>query len=227
MLDTIFYIILPYVAFFSMITVSILRYRTNQFSYSSLSSQFLEAKQLFWGSNPFHFGLIIVLGGHILGFLIPNAIITFNAHPLRLLLLEITGLGGGLLMAFGFAVLFFRRLSNPKIRVVTSPMDRVLLLLLAIQIFTGLYTAIFLRWGSSWYASALVPYLRSLFVFQPAVGYLTGLPFLAKLHIINAFILIGVLPFTRLVHLFSYPFKYIFRPYQVVRWNWNRKTIRG
>ncbi|MBX7259662.1 MAG: respiratory nitrate reductase subunit gamma, partial [Candidatus Hydrogenedentes bacterium] len=71
MVTNFFYVGLPYMALFSLVAVSIARLRVNRFSYSSLSSQFLESKQLFWGSMPWHIGILIVFLGHLLPFLFP------------------------------------------------------------------------------------------------------------------------------------------------------------
>ena len=52
------------------------------------------------------------------------------------------------------------------------------------------------------------------------------MPILVKLHIINAFLIITVFPFTRLVHILVVPNPYLWRKTQVVLWNWDRKNIR-
>jgi len=108
--------------------------------------------------------------------------------------------------------------------VVTSPMDVVLLLALLVQVVAGLWVAIFFRWGSSWYAAFAVPYLKSLFTLSPDIPLVANLPFMAQVHIIGGFVLLLLLPFTRLVHLLSFPLAYLWRPYQVVIWN--RKGLK-
>ena len=47
-----------------------------------------------------------------------------------------------------------------------------------------------------------------------------------KLHIVGAFLIFLLIPFSRLVHFLVAPFHYIWRPYQVVIWYWDRKRIR-
>lgn len=226
MTDTVLFIVMPYVALFSLVFFTILRIRKDPFSFSSLSSQFLESDQLFWGSNAWHFGLLIVFPGHLIALLFPGTILSFNAEPFRLFLLEATGLAGGFLMAFGLAFLFFRRIFNARVNAVTSPMDILVLLILGVLVTTGLSTAIGFNWGSSWFAAALAPYLYSLAIFQPELSYVVDLPHVVKMHILSAFLFVGMLPFTRLVHMFSLPLRYPFRPNQVVMWNWDRKEIR-
>jgi nitrate reductase gamma subunit len=98
-------------------------------------------------------------------------------------------------------------------------MDLVLLAALLIQVVAGVWTAIFYRWGSSWYATSAVPYLRSLFLFNPDLSTITTLPLMVKVHIVGAFCLVLLLPFTRLVHFLAVPLQYVWRSPQVVVWN--------
>ncbi|MDH3530756.1 MAG: respiratory nitrate reductase subunit gamma, partial [Acidobacteriota bacterium] len=165
--EYIYYIVLPYAAVTLLIVVTSYRFMRNRFSVSSLSSQFLEGRELFYGSVPWHIGILGALLGHLIGLVIPNQVLWFNSVPLRLYILETTGLVFGLLALVGIVSLFWRRVRTRRIRAVTSKMDMVVIVLLLFQVFLGVYTALFYRWGSSWYAASLVPYLYSLFSFQP------------------------------------------------------------
>ncbi len=222
MIDLFLFGILPYVALAIAIVGLVWRYRTNQFSYSSASSQFLENRQLFWGSVPWHFGIILILLGHLIGILFPSGVMAFNGVPVRLYILEGTGLALGLLVLVGLVFLLLRRSTNPRIRAVTSPMDLVLLLLLLLSIVTGVGTAIFYRWGSGWYVQTATPYLRSLVTFSLEVEYMASLPLWVKIHVVNAFVILAVFPFTRMVHMLSVPLAYLWRPYQIVIWRRRR-----
>jgi len=217
--------VFPYVALALAIIVGIQRRLHDPYTYSSLSSQFLENRSLFLGAIPWHFGILLVLLGHILGMVVPGLVAWWNGSPVRLYILESTALTLGFLALFGMIVLLIRRFTDARIRVVTSAMDVVLVILLLFQAFTGVFTALFYRWGSSWYISAAVPYLWSIFTFRPDVSFVSGLPLITKLHIINAWVLFVIFPFTRLVHLVSWPIGYLTRPYQVV-W-WNKKSPQG
>jgi nitrate reductase gamma subunit len=90
--------------------------------------------------------------------------------------------------------------------------------LLMVQVVSGVLVAVVNGWGSSWFAAAMTPYLWSLAKLNPNTGYLTALPWLVQLHVINAFLLIGFFPFTRLVHVLVVPNPYLWRKPQVVRW---------
>lgn len=226
-LNFILFAIVPYVVLAIELVASFARYFTQRYKISSLSSEFLEQQQLFWGSVPWHYGIMVVLLGHVVAFLFPSEILLWNSVPIRLLILEATSLSFGLLALVGLVMLIYRRLTNKRIQAVTSKMDIVVLLLLLVQVGTGLGIALFCRWGSSWYAAALVPYLKSLFMLSPNVDYLAFQPWWIKAHILNAFAIIGILPFTRLVHFLILPINYIWRSYQVVIWNADRKKLRN
>lgn len=225
-LDQVLFAVLPYVAVVLLIVVTVQRYRSQRFTYSSLSSQFLENQQHFWSLVPFHYGILVILGGHILAFLIPREILVWNSHPLRLYILEITALMFGLLTLVGLLAGMVRRSSNPKLRVVTSVADWIVYGLLLVQIASGIYVAVFYPWGSSWFAASAAPYLWSLVKLNPDVSYVTAFPAAVKLHIVCAFVLVGFFPFTRLVHILVVPNPYLWRRPQVVRW-YRRPTARA
>ena len=226
MFDLALFVIFPYLALVLEIAVSFYRYFSGSYKFSSLSSEFLEGRELFWGSQPWHYGILFVLVGHVVGFLFPKEVLLFNEVPVRRLILEVTALTFGLMALVGLLVLIRRRFTNDRVWAVTAKMDLFVLFLLLIQTFSGIYIAVQYRWGSSWYASALVPYLRSLFVLKPNLEYIAPMPWVVKLHIANAYCLIAVLPFTRLVHFLVLPVSYAWRSWQVVIWNWDRKKIR-
>lgn len=109
---------------------------------------------------------------------------------------------------------------------VTTKADWIVLAFLTFQIITGLYTAIFHSWGSYWFATSLSPYLWSIVQLSPEISYVAPLPIMVKLHVISAFAIIFLFPFTRLVHVLVVPNPYLWRKPQMVRWHWDRKKIR-
>ena len=225
-LDQILFGVLPYLALVLFLLVSIQRYRAQRFTYSSLSSQFLENEQHFWALVPFHYGILTVLAGHLIAFCIPRQVLAWNGAPLRLYILEITALVFGLMTLVGLIVILIRRWVFVKARTVTTPSDWVLYLLLLLQAFTGVYIAVVHPWGSSWFAAAATPYLWSVLKLNPEVSYVVAMPWMVKLHIVNAWLVIGFFPFTRLVHILVVPNHYLWRRTQVVRWNWHPRTRR-
>lgn len=225
MFDLVLFVAFPYVAVVLAVLFGIYRYRSDRFSYSSFSSQFLENRQLFWGSVPWHYGIVIILLAHLLAALFPGAWAQLIAAPVRLYVVEVIGLALALLTLLGLVLLILRRLNSARVFAVTSAMDWALLVALLVQVALGFWVALFYRWGSDWYLHTAVPWLFSLVTFQPQIQYVTALPWIVQLHMLWGFFIILLFPFTRLVHLVTVPITYLWRPYQVVIWN--RRMRRG
>lgn len=217
--------VFPYIALAMLVTVTVLRWRRHPFSVSSLSSQLLESRRLYWGSISFHWGLSLILVGHLAALIVPRGFEIWNGAPLRLYLLEATGLALGLWTAFGLTVLLARRIQNRRIRSVTSPMDVVVLLVLAVQVATGLWIAIGYRWGSFWGTSVLVPYMRSVLTLSPDASFVEPLPLVLQLHVFAFWVFVAVFAFSRLVHIVTLPLGYLFRPWQRVVRNGDEPAV--
>jgi nitrate reductase gamma subunit len=216
MSDIVLFVAFPYVAVALAIVVGVQRYRTNRFSYSTLSSQILENRSLFWGSVPWHYGIVVVLLAHLIGFLIPGIWASITSDQAALYTIEMIGFAFGMAALFGLCVLMVRRSTYERIRAVTSPMDWVLLIALLVQVALGMYVSLAYRWGADWYVDTAVPWLVSLVSLNPQTQYVSSLPWAVKLHMLNGFLVIALFPFSRLVHLIMFPFWYIWRPYQLV-----------
>ncbi len=208
--------VFPYVAIALMVVVALIRWRWHPFTVSSLSSQLLESRRLYWGSIPFHWGLSIILVGHLTALIVPSGFQLWNGEPARLYALEATGLALGLWAAFGIGVLIWRRLTHARIRAVTSPMDLAVQLVIATQILSGLWVAMGYRWGSFWGTSVFVPYVRSILSFSPQPEYVDPLPFALQLHAFMFWVFVAVFSFSRLVHIITLPLGYLTRPWQRV-----------
>jgi len=224
--DTIFFIVFPYLSITLFLFVSIRRYRTESFTFSSLSSQFLENKHHFWGLVPFHYGIIAVLAGHIFAFLLPRELLWWNSVPLRLYILEGSAFVAALLCLIGLVSMIVRRITDPKIKKVTSTADWIVFANIMLQIISGIYIALFHGWGSSWFSALATPYLWSLITLSPDITYITAMPFMVKLHMVSAYTMITVAPFTRLVHILVVPNPYLWRKPQVVRWYAMWRNVR-
>ena len=225
-LNSFLFVAFPYVAVVTFVVGVLYRWRPKGFTVSSLSSQFLEGKALFWGTIPFHIGLLVVLLGHVIAFVIPDAVLAWNSRPLRLIVLEGMAFVFGVTALVGLGALMVRRITNARVRAVTTPMDVAIELLLLVQVVLGCWIALRVRWGSSWFAAVLTPYLWSLVTLSPETTAVFALPWVVKLHIVVAFAIVFMIPFTRLVHVIVAPLDYLVRPYQKVIWNWDRKVIR-
>lgn len=219
MWNTLLFAVIPYVAVAIAVFGGIARYRLDRFSYSSQSSQFLESRALFWGSVFWHYGILAVLAAHVLAVMFWDPWGVLVGDPNRLYTLEVIGLALSLLALAGLAILIVRRLAVRRVTSVTSAMDWVLLVALATQVVLGIWIALGYRWGSDWYLYTIVPWIHSLFKLNPQVEYVVNLPFVVKAHAVFGFFLIALFPFTRLVHVVTYPVTYLWRSYQLVLWN--------
>jgi nitrate reductase gamma subunit len=221
-LDILLFAVMPYLSVALFLGASIQRYRKEPFTFSSLSTQFLESKRLFWGSVPFHFAIIVLFFGHLIGFMFPRYVTIWNGMPVRLFILEATALTAGVLTAVGLAGLIYRRVTSDRLRANTSIGDILVYLALSFSVVTGLWVAIGMRWGSAWYVHTAVPYLWSLAKLQPEIVRVAELPLPAQLHIVAAWLLFALFSFTRLVHILVAPVPYLWRPVQLVIWNRER-----
>lgn len=219
MLNTLLFIVFPYLAVFLAVFGSLIRYFIDRFSYSSLSSQLVEHRILFWGGVPWHYGVIPTLLIHLAGFTFPRIMSIIHSVASRLYVAEVLGKFLALLALTGIIILILRRLIHSRLRMLTTPMDWVVLVLLFNQIFLGLWVSLFYRWGAVWFLETVSLWVNSLATFQPQTLNIAPLPLIPKLHFLNATLLIALFPFTRLVHMLTFPITYLWRRFQVVIWH--------
>lgn len=218
MLDTLLFVVFPYAAVAIAVIGTLYRYFTNQFSFTSLSSQFLESDVQFWGSVLWHYGIIPTLLIHLAGFAIPGVMAMLHSNPEQLYAAELAGKVMGIMALVGGVLMIIRRLTFSRIRAVTTPMDWAVLGLLTLQVFFGLWIAFGYRWGAVWFLQTATPWVVSLATFHPAPQYVVSLPWVLKLHFLNGFLLVALFPFGRLVHMTSFPVAYLWRRFQIVIW---------
>ncbi|MBI3950378.1 MAG: respiratory nitrate reductase subunit gamma [Acidobacteria bacterium] len=225
--NTVFFMLFPYAAIALAIVVTAARITYRPFSVSSLSSQLLERKKLYWGSIPFHYGIIVILLGHLVALSLPKGLTWWNSVPVRLYILGITGLTLGLWACAGLLILLWRRLSEPRVRAVTTPMDIIVLVVILISVGTGLTASGFYRFGHFWFTGVFTPYLRSIFTLQPKPQLVANLPLLMKIHAFNFFVFLAIFPFSRLIHIITVPLGYLVRPWQIVIWARRSHALSG
>ena len=225
MVNSFFFVGLPYIALFSLVAGSVYRFRSERFSYSALSSQFLESKKLLWGSVPWHAGILIVFVGHLVPFLLPGLWQSLTSNLAVVVAIEIVGVVAAFTALLGLVVLLVRRVLSRHVQSVTTPVDLIILALLVAQVLIGIQTATAHRWGSMWSVQTTTPYLWSLLTLQPDLSHVDSLPPMVKLHIAVAWVIILLVPFSRLVHAFSLPLQYLWRAPQQVIWT-NARRVR-
>ncbi len=220
-INTLLFGIYPYIAIVTMILGSILRYDQNPYSWKADSSQLLSRKGLRWGSNLFHVGILLLFFGHLVGLLTPHwAYDPFISAGDKQMVAMVAGGIFGAMRLVGMIILIWRRVGNQRIRATTKPMDMAILLILFVQMILGLATIPVSAQhpdGSS--MIALASWAQSIVTFQPgAANFIADQAIIFKLHIFLGLTIFLLFPFTRLVHMFSVPLKYVLRSgYQVVR----------
>jgi len=220
-LNTLFFGIFPYLAIGTMIIGSILRYDRDPYSWKADSSQLMSRKGLRLGSNLFPVGIILLFFGHLVGLLTPHwAYEPFMTSGQKQLIAMVAGGFFGSMMFVGTVILIVRRFGNPRVSATSSFWDKAILLLLFAQLILGLLTipqSAKHMDGSS--MIELAAWAQKIVTFRGgAAEHILAQNIIFKLHIVLGLTIFLVLPFTRLVHIFSAPIKYLFRTgYQIVR----------
>lgn len=220
-MNTLLWGVIPYIALTSFVVGHIWRYRYDKFGWTTRSSQMYESKILAWGGPLFHFGILGVLVGHFVGLVIPASWtekfgISEEAYH------RVSVIGGtitGLMTVVGLTLLIYRRRATPSVFRATTVMDKTMYAVLGAVIVVGTYNTLFVNlFGAGHdYREDVSVWFRSIFWFQPDVALMSNAPLSFQLHAFLAFLLIGLWPFTRLVHVFSAPVGYLTRPYIVYR----------
>lgn len=212
--------IYPYVALSVFVVGSLIRFDREQYSWRSGSSQMLRKRQLRWGSNLFHAGILFLFVGHFVGLLTPHwAYEPFIGAGAKQMLAIVAGGVAGAMCFVGLTMLIHRRLSDPRIRKTSSQMDIAILLLLWLQLVLGLFTIPYsLEHRDGSVMLALSEWAQRIVTFQGgAADMVAGVAWPYKLHIWLGLLIFFVFPFSRLVHIWSAPVGYVFRKPQVVR----------
>jgi len=222
----------PYLCLTVFLVGSVLRFDREQYTWRSGSSQLLRRPQLFWGSNLFHFGILIIFAGHFVGLLTPIWIFdTLGvSHTFKQLLAIVIGGLAGIMCFVGITLLVHRRLFDSRIRKTSSFGDIAILLMLYAQLILGLSTiAVSLRHLDGHEMVKFMDWAQGILTLQPGVAALVAdVSPIFKLHLFLGMTIFLVFPFTRLVHVWSAPVWYLGRRgYQIVRTTGNgRPAIR-
>ncbi|GAA4756666.1 respiratory nitrate reductase subunit gamma [Actinomycetospora chibensis] len=219
--DVLLWLVFPYVCLVILVGGLVWRYRYDKFGWTTRSSQLYERRLLRWGSPLFHFGILVVLLGHVMGLLIPESWTTAlgisdDAYHVVAVAL---GTVAGVCTLVGMAILIYRRRTVGPVFSATTKMDKVMYLVLGTVIVLGLAnTAIANILGSDYdYRTGLSVWFRGIFYLQPDPALMAAAPIGFQLHAVAAFALFALWPFTRLVHAFTAPVGYLTRPYIVYR----------
>jgi len=219
----------PYICLSVFLIGNLIRFDREQYSWRSQSSQLLRRRQLTWGSNLFHVGILVILFGHAGGLLTPVAV--FEAlgisHTAKQLVAIIVGGVAGILCLAGLLLLLHRRLADPRIRRTSSIADIAVLVILLAQLLLGLGTIfVSLNHLDGEEMVALMNWAQHIVTLRPgAADYVTHVSPVFKTHLVLGMTIFLIFPFTRLVHVLSAPIWYLGRRgYQIVRTRKLRKA---
>ncbi|WIM99097.1 respiratory nitrate reductase subunit gamma [Actinoplanes oblitus] len=220
-MNTLIWVVLPYACLTVFVAGHVWRWRHDQFGWTTHTSQLLESRLLRLGSPMFHLGAFGVIGGHAMGLLIPASLTGALGIPEHLYH-EVAVWGGtitGIVMVAGLVLLIARRFVSGRIRRVTTGMDKVLYAFLAAMVVLGMTATVGKNLlGSGYdYRETIAVWFRGVFWFHPRTELMTGAPLVYQLHAIGGFLFLALWPFTRLVHVWSAPLAYLWRPYVVYR----------
>ena len=211
------WVIVPYVSLAVFVGGHFWRYRYDKFGWTTRSSQLYEKRLLRLGSPLFHFGILGVLAGHVVGLLIPEdwtgtlRISEGTYHAASLIL----GTLAGLATVVGLSILIYRRRTVGPVFSATTKNDKAMYVMLGGTILAGLLTTVLSNaLGQPHdYRQTVAPWFRSVLLLRPDTELIEAAPFGFQLHVELAWLLFAFWPFTRLVHVFSAPLGYLTRPY--------------
>ena len=216
------WVVVPYVCLTTFVVGHLWRYHYDKFGWTTRSSQLYEDRLLRIGSPLFHFGILVVIVGHVIGLVIPESLthavgLSETAYHVQAVLL---GTIAGICTLAGVMILVYRRRTKGPVFMATTRNDKLMYLVLVLAIVAGLATTMV---GSGIvgepynYRETVAVWFRSIFILQPDGAAMAQAPISYQLHAGIGLVLFAIWPFTRLVHAFSAPIGYLFRPYIVYR----------
>ena len=211
----------PYVALTIAIIGTWVRFDLSQYSWKTGSSQMLRTKNMRLASNLFHVGIIVVLLGHLFGMLTPHFLYDrFISAGHKQILAVVVGGIAGVFCWFGLVMLMWRRFTDDRISNTSSFSDKLILVLLFIQLNLGLisiFTSV--KHLDGYTMMNLAGWAQDITVLRPwqAAARIEQTDLIYQLHMALGITLIAIFPFTRLIHIISAPVWYLGRRYQIVR----------
>jgi nitrate reductase gamma subunit len=193
----------PYLAVALAVGGLVVRYFVDRARPGAADRAAAEGKIVFGGGRLWRVSLVFLLATHLLGLLLPRAVLAWNGVPLRLYVLEgSTFLLGGLAVG-AWTELMWRHSTRRCASLTSAVADAVLLGFLFVALVSGLFMQALFRWGSSWGAATLTPYVVSLVHGRPAVQLVEQMPFLVRLHVVSTFGVVAAIPFSRVASILT------------------------
>jgi len=212
--------IYPYIVMAVFLIGSWARFDYAMYTWRTGSSQLLSSRGMRLGSNLFHIGILAIVVGHVVGLLTPHAVYELLITPpqKQLLAMWVGGIAG-VLCFIGIVILLWRRLFDARVRATGSFGDLLVLVLLFAQLLLGMVS---IRVSAGHLDGSVMIMLsewaQRIVTFRgDAASFVYGVHWVYQAHLLLGMTLFLITPFTRLVHVWSLPVSYLWRPYQVVR----------
>jgi len=212
----------PYICFAVFLVGSLIRFDQNQYTWKSDSSQLLRAGTLRWGSNLFHFGILFLFFGHLVGLFTPHAVYgVFMSAATKQMLAVVAGGVAGLVCFVGLSLLLYRRIFDPRIRLTSHRTDIAILVILWVQLVVGMITLPFsYQHADGSVMLILADWAQRIVTLRPVdATALSALAWPYLFHIVFGMTIFLLFPFSRLVHVWSgfSTVAFLFRPHQIMR----------
>ena len=164
------WVVVPYVCLAVFVVGHLWRYRYDKFGWTTRSSQLYERRLLRIGSPLFHFGILGVFAGHVVGLGVPEtwtAAVGVSEGVYHFLAVSL-GAAAGAATVIGMAILIYRRRTVGPVFSATTRMDKVMYLFLATVIVLGLANTVVANLlGSYNYREGVSVWFRGIFLLQP------------------------------------------------------------
>lgn len=221
-LNNLLFGVYPYVCLTVFVIGSWLRFDREQYGWKSDSSQVLSKGNMRLASNCFHFGVLAIFFGHLIGLLTPHSVFQMLMSDMSHQYVAITaGTIFGLTMLLGGVILLVRRFTNARVSAASRWADKFTLVWVMLTLLLGLFTIPVsvghAGHGDPRVVTAMAEWIQSIIYLYPSPQYLEGVDTIFKLHVLAGMTVFLIFPFTRLVHIWSMPFGYLGRAYQIVR----------
>ncbi len=215
--------IYPYIALTTFFVGSIIRFDREQYTWKADSSQIFEKEQLQKGSILFHIGVLALFMGHFAGLVTPHSwFLALGVSDMMHQIVAISaGAAFGSICMMGGVILWKRRMFHPRVRANSRFMDIFILNWILGTLAVGLLTipvSIYHAFGGDTSTMiALADWAQATLSLNADASLLDDVGWIYKLHLFLGMSVFFLFPFSRLVHVWSMPLGYMFRPYQIVR----------
>ncbi len=215
-----FFLIYPHIALTIFWVGLIYKLIHNQPQIKTHSSTFFEKRNMRWAANFFHIGIISVFFGHLFGLLTPEWLyhLVVDSETKRWLAITMGGTFGTIAL-IGLLGLIYRRMTQKNIQVTSNFAEIAILFLFLVEIVLGLSSIESTASESIRNYTDLGAWAQAIVSFKAdAFQIIQGHDITYKIHIVIGLTIFLLVPFTKLMHIFTVPLSYIFRKgYQIVR----------